>query len=115
MNRPEESLPREISVQQVKQLQEQGDDLLLLDCRETDEYDLVRIAGATLMPMSEIAGRVSELQPHRERRIVVHCHHGMRSLQVTDWLRRQDFPHVQSMAGGIDAWSVEIDPQLPRY
>jgi rhodanese-related sulfurtransferase len=55
------------------------------------------------------------LAAHRDRRIVVHCHHGGRSLRVANWLRGQGFEQAQSMAGGIDAWSTEIDPAVPRY
>ena len=92
-----------------------GDDLLLLDCREEDEYQLARIEGATLIPMSQLQARAAELEPHRQREIVVHCHHGGRSLQVTAWLRQQGFANVRSLAGGIDQWSAEIDPSVARY
>jgi rhodanese-related sulfurtransferase len=88
---------------------------LLLDCREQLEFDLARIEGATLLPMSEIERRLEELEPHRDRRLIVYCHHGVRSVHVAHWLRRQGFPKVQSMAGGIDAWSQTIDPAIPRY
>ena len=108
-------LPLEIDVQGVKGMLDQGQDFLLLDCREQDEFDLVRIAGSTLLPMSEIQARADELEPHRDAHIVVHCHHGGRSMQVTQWLRNQGFARVQNMAGGIDQWSVEVDPSLPRY
>ena len=110
-----DDLPSEVDVHFVKSLVDQGDDFLLLDCRENDEHALVRIEGSKLMPMSELMLRVEELGEHIERRIVVHCHHGGRSHQVTQWLRHQGFLGAQNMAGGIDAWSVEIDPQLPRY
>ena len=108
-------LELEIDVQAVKQMHDQSSDFLLLDCRERDEYEVARIPGAQLLPLSEIQARVSELEPHRERHIVVHCHHGGRSLQVTHWLRAQGFARVQNMLGGIDAWSLEIDPGTPRY
>ena len=90
-------------------------DFFLLDCREADEFQAASIAGATLLPMSEIQGRVAELEPHRGRHIVVHCHLGGRSMQVTQWLREQGFDRVQSMAGGIAAWSETIDPSVPTY
>jgi rhodanese-related sulfurtransferase len=114
MNRQEE-LPLEIDVRSVRELQQQGEDFVLLDIREQDEYDLVRIAGARFLPMSQIQARLDELMPLRDQRIVVHCHHGGRSERVTHWLRRQGFSRVQNMAGGIDAWAVEIEPSLPRY
>jgi rhodanese-related sulfurtransferase len=107
--------PLEIDVRTVAAKLSAAEKFLLLDCREPDEYNRVHIAGALLLPMSELDQRVGELASHRDREIVVHCHHGGRSLRVTRWLREQGFPNVQSMAGGIDAWSLEIDPSLPRY
>jgi rhodanese-related sulfurtransferase len=65
--------------------------------------------------MSEITGRLDELEPHRGRAVVVYCHHGGRSLQVARFLRGQGFDKAQSMAGGIDEWAETIDPSLPRY
>jgi len=92
-----------------------GDDLFLLDCRERDEYEIVKLEPATLLPMSELMERVGELEPQRDREIVVHCHHGGRSLRVAMWLRQRGFERVSSLAGGIDAWAEQIDPSLPRY
>lgn len=109
------SFPLEIDVFTVKALLDNGQDVLLIDCREQNEYDLVRIKGARLLPMSEISRRVDELEPFRSKHIVVHCHHGGRSMKVTQWLRSQGFDQTQNMAGGIDAWSTNIDPTLPRY
>lgn len=93
----------------------QGDEFLLLDCREQDEFDTVHIENATLLPMSELADRVSELDDHQQREVVVYCHHGGRSLRVAQWLSQQGFANVKSMAGGIDQWAIEIDPSLERY
>jgi rhodanese-related sulfurtransferase len=112
--------PIETSCQAVHAKREAGDDFLLLDCRETDEYEVARIAGAWLLPMSEIESRVAELRAERggevgDWEITVHCHHGGRSLQVAQWLRRQGFHLAQSMAGGIDQWATEIDSSVPRY
>jgi rhodanese-related sulfurtransferase len=111
----ETSLPWEIDVHAVATRLRASDDMLLIDCREPDEYNVVHIEGAELMPMSQLAGRAHELDPQRGRPIVVHCHHGGRSLRVVKWLRDHGFPTAQSMAGGIDAWSLEIDPSKPRY
>ena len=88
---------------------------VLIDCREPDEHALVHIKAATLLPMSQIQERIGELEAHRDRRIVIHCHHGGRSLRVARWLREQGYPQAQSMAGGIDQWAQEIDPTLARY
>ena len=108
-------LSDEVDVHFVKSLIDQGAEFLLLDCRENDEYALVRIEGSRLIPMTELVKRVEELRDHANERIVVHCHHGGRSHQVTQWLRQQGFRGAQNMMGGIDAWSVEVDAQLPRY
>jgi len=109
-----EPLPLEIDCASAEQALGQSS-CLLLDCREQDEYDATRITGATLLPMSQIQNRIAELEPHRDRHVIVYCHHGMRSLQVAHWLRNQGYPKVQSMSGGIDAWSQVIDPTVPRY
>jgi rhodanese-related sulfurtransferase len=107
--------PIEIDCVSTKALLHAGGDFLLLDCREPDEYATVRIEGARLLPMSELAARVEELAASKDHAIVVHCHHGGRSLRVAQWLRNQGFAKAQSMAGGIDLWAQEIDPSLPRY
>jgi len=108
-------LPLEIDVHAVKRLQDSGTEFLLLDCREPDEHAIARIPGAVLVPMAEIPERLGLLAAHRDRRIVVHCHHGGRSLRVTNWLRAQGFAGAQNMSGGIEAWSVDVDPTTPRY
>lgn len=88
---------------------------LLLDCRTPEEHATARIHGSVLIPMQEIAERLAELEPWRDKPIIVHCHHGVRSLRVTHFLREKGFSQAQSMKGGIDAWSVEVDPSVPRY
>lgn len=86
----------------------------LLDVREPWEYATAHIDPSTPMPMGDVSARVhQELDP--EAHITVLCHHGQRSLNVTAWLRNQGFENVQSLRGGIDAWSAEIDPKVPRY
>ena len=111
----EEALPFDVDVTEVSQMLQRGDDFLLLDVREPDEYAVAKIEGATLLPMSELRDRAGELESHRERRIVVHCHHGGRSAKVAEALRAGGFAHVQNMAGGIDQWSQQVDPSVPRY
>ena len=96
-------------------LRDRGEPLVLVDCRTRDEWEVVRLEDAKLIPMQELAERVGELEPHRDQRMVVHCHHGGRSLRVVHWLRQQGFTQVQNMTGGIDAWAVEVDTTLPRY
>jgi rhodanese-related sulfurtransferase len=108
-------LPLEITCQAVKAKLDAADDFSLLDCREADEYAIAKIEAARLLPMSEIQQRLVELEGDRHRHIVVHCHHGGRSLRVTQWLRQQGFAQAQSMSGGIDGWSLQVDPGVPRY
>jgi rhodanese-related sulfurtransferase len=108
-------LPLDVDVNSVHAMRTRGDDFVLLDVREQDEYDLVHIEGARHLPMSQIQARLDELTPLQHSPIVVHCHHGGRSERVTHWLRGNGFTHVQNMAGGIDAWAVEVDRRLSRY
>lgn len=115
MSGTQEDLPLEIDVRAVKKLLDEGADFFLLDCREPSEYAIAKLDAAVLIPMREIPARLAELERVRDRRIVVHCHHGGRSMQVTQWLQQQGFPRVQNMAGGIDAWSHEVDSSVARY
>jgi rhodanese-related sulfurtransferase len=110
-------VPLEVDCRSVKsRLDAQGtDDWLFLDCREPDEHATAHIAGARLIPMSQLQQRVAEIEEFRDRPLIVHCHHGGRSLRVASFLREQGFHQAQSMAGGIDAWSCDIDPSVPRY
>ena len=104
----------EISVAEVKSMQDGGQNFTLLDVREPWEYEVARIAGSKHIPMGDIPARFNqELDP--EKHIVVVCHHGVRSMNVTAWLRQQGFEKVQSLRGGIDRWSREIDPSVPLY
>jgi rhodanese-related sulfurtransferase len=109
------STPLEIDCQAVENKLAAGGDFVLIDCREPDEYDIVHIEGAKLLPMSELMARVAELEPYRKHEMAIHCHHGGRSKQVAQWLRGQGFDQAQSMAGGIDQWARDIDPALSRY
>ncbi len=88
-------------------------DLLLLDVREPWEHATAKIDGSVLIPMGEIPARLQELDP--EAHIVTICHAGVRSMNVAVWLRNQGLEKVQSLRGGIDAWSREIDPKVLRY
>lgn len=107
-------LPIEIDVHSVKELHD-NQSIVLIDCRESDEYETAKIQGALLMPMSQWMQSVDKLSEFSDKRIVVHCHHGGRSLRVTNWLRENGFPQAQNMAGGIDAWSQQIDSTVPQY
>ena len=86
----------------------------LIDVREPWEFETTRIDGSLPMPMGEVPARAhQELEP--DERLVVLCHHGIRSMNVAVWLRGQGFEQAQSVRGGIDAWSVEVDPTVKRY
>jgi rhodanese-related sulfurtransferase len=107
-------LEPEITVQAFAQQRQQPNAPTLLDVRESWEYQTASLPDSILMPMGEVAARAhTELDP--DQQIVVLCHHGVRSLNVTMWLRNQGFENVQSLAGGIDAWSRSVDPTIPRY
>jgi rhodanese-related sulfurtransferase len=106
-------LPYEISSAEAAQiLSEKG--ARLVDVREPWEFATARIDGSQLIPLGEVPTRAQKELDIDERLIVV-CHHGVRSLNATAWLRRQGFEKAQSLRGGIDAWSTEVDPNVPRY
>jgi rhodanese-related sulfurtransferase len=85
-----------------------------IDIREPWEVATAHIEGAVTIPMGDVPSRAhQELDP--DERLVVFCHAGVRSMNVTVWLRNQGFEQVQSLRGGIDAWSVEVDPKITRY
>ncbi len=108
-------LDYEITTQQLSDmLAAKSSDLVVLDVREPWEYQAAHIQSSTLMPMGDVPSRAfQELDP--EARIITVCHHGVRSMNVAFWLRNQGFENAQSLRGGIDAWSAEIDPTVPRY
>jgi rhodanese-related sulfurtransferase len=104
----------EINPEEVKSKVDAAEPFTLVDVREPWEFETARIDPAKLMPMGEVPSRAhQELDP--EEHIVVMCHHGVRSMNVTVWLRQQGFEKVQSMRGGIDAWSRRVDEKVPMY
>jgi len=110
-----DAVPWEIDCRSVKQKLDDGEAFFFLDCREKEEHATAKIDGTTLIPMSELPSRAGELESHRSVPIVVHCHHGGRSLRVAQWLRQNGYLQAQSMAGGIHQWAADIDPQVPQY
>jgi rhodanese-related sulfurtransferase len=107
--------PIEVDCHAVAARLQTAGSFVLVDCREAEEHALAHIEGARLLPMSELGSRLAELESLRDCELVVHCHHGGRSLKVARWLREQGFTDAQSMSGGIDEWSQVIDPGIPRY
>lgn len=105
----------EVTPRDVQALQTSGEEFILLDVREPKEIAAAALPGSVCVPMGEIKSRLIDLDEHAEDRVVVMCHHGARSMQVTAFLRQHGFDDVRSMAGGIDLWSRDIDPQVPRY
>ena len=103
---------REIQPAQLKALLDAGE-VTLLDVRAPEEIAIAALPGSVNIPMSEIQGRLSELDPAKS--IVVLCHHGMRSEMAGRFLERNGFTAVAHLAGGIDAWSRQVDAAVPRY
>jgi len=104
----------EIDPSEVKRRLDAGEKVRMVDVREPFEHEQAHIAGVELIPMRSVPQSLESLRAGNGQ-LVVFCHHGMRSLQVTEWLRRQGLEDCVSMAGGIDRWSLEIDPGVPRY
>jgi len=108
------AVPLEISTTEAHALaQAQPNQVLIIDVREPDELAICHVAGAQPIPMRQISSRLHELP--RDRHLLILCHHGQRSLRVTQFLRDQGFTTVSSIAGGIAAWAEEVDPALPQY
>lgn len=108
----------EISIAEARRLLSSPADpsWLLIDCREQDEYDFCRLEGARLVPLSKFAEMAPQvLPPDSERPVMIYCHHGVRSMHATGYFRRLGHIRTWSIAGGIDSWSREIDPSVPRY
>lgn len=103
----------EITPREFARRRQGGEELLLLDVREPWERETAAIADSVHIPMGDVPSRLQEIDP--DATIVVVCHHGVRSLAVTDFLRKQGYESVQSLAGGIHRWSVEVDSAVPRY
>ncbi len=104
---------RSISVQELKQKMDAREPLTLVDVREPWEYDIAQISGSLLMPLGELETRLTELP--REGIVVLQCHSGMRSEEGARLLQKAGFANVYNLEGGIEAWSRDVDPTVPRY
>jgi len=97
---------------EVKARLDRGEKFLFIDVREPHEFAVAKIDGSTLIPMRTIPASLQQLDSGED--VICFCHHGMRSLDVANWLRQQGV-NAQSMTGGIDRWSLEVDAKVPRY
>ena len=103
----------ELEPTQLRARLDRGDAITILDVREPEEIRIAAFPGAQHIPMGEIPARLSELDQSAE--LVVVCHHGMRSAQIAMYLARAGFDRVSNLSGGIDEWSLSVDPSIPRY
>ncbi len=103
----------ELEPLELKRRLDRGEQLTILDVREPEELAIAALPGAKHIPMGDIPSRLAELDPDAEWVIV--CHHGMRSANVAMYLARMGFEHIANLTGGIDQWSLTIDPSVPRY
>src|SRR5262249_3233121 len=106
------AVPLEITPREIKQRLDAGEKVRLIDVRELFEYRQAHIEGSELIPMRGVPQALPSLEAE-DAPLIVFCHHGMRSLQVVNWLREQGVSRSSSMEGGIDRWSIEIDPSVP--
>src|ERR1035441_6320441 len=112
---PEGNVPAiEIDPSEVKRRLDAGEKIRMVDVREPFEHQQAHIPGAELIPMRSVPQSLESLRAGTAQ-LVLFCHHGMRSLQVAQWLRRQGFEDSVSMAGGTPGWSLVVDPTVPRY
>lgn len=105
----------EVHPTQLKQWLDEHAEVLIIDVRQPKEWTAAHIQAATLIPLDQLETRLDQIDSWKDRRVVVHCHHGVRSMNATAFLRHRGFTNVHSLAGGIDAWSLLADPTVPRY
>jgi rhodanese-related sulfurtransferase len=101
-----------MTVKELKRRYDSGEEVFLLDVREPYEYKIAQIGG-TLIPQNDVPNRLNELP--RDREIVVHCRSGARSQKIAEFLKQSGYSQVVNLAGGILAWSDEIDPKIQKY
>ena len=114
---PDAEAPLEIDVDEVHELLRGPlpERPRLIDCREPDEWRICRIEGAELAPLSAWGDNALPRLNSQDERMIIYCHHGMRSLRAAEWLRSRGWRGAQSMRGGIAAWADELDSAMPRY
>jgi rhodanese-related sulfurtransferase len=110
------TLPWEVEPEDLAEALKQVEAPRLIDCRELDEWDICHIDGAQLVPLSRfVEEALRVLGSDLKQRIIVNCHHGVRSMNATRWLRQQGYEGAQSLRGGIDLWAEMIEPEMRRY
>ena len=102
-----------ISVQELKEKMDRGEKFVLLDVREDWEYNLAKLPGSLLIPLGTLPQSLNQLDSKDE--IIAYCHKGMRSADAINFLYQQGYKNVKNLVGGIEAWSVYVDPAVPRY
>jgi rhodanese-related sulfurtransferase len=105
----------QIHPSEVKAKLDAGESVVLIDCRQPEEYAHCRIEGGMLIPLGEMQRRAGEVDAPAGSLVVVYCHHGVRSISGAMMLQTAGIENVASMSGGIEAWSLLIDPEVPRY
>jgi rhodanese-related sulfurtransferase len=103
----------EITPREAEAALAQDKSILLIDVREPWEHQRAHIEGAQLIPLGQIPANLQQIES--ADKIILYCHHGMRSLDAAAWLRQQGVTGARSMSGGIDRWTTEVDPLVPRY
>ena len=100
---------------ELKPFLQQNPDAVVIDVRESWEHDLVRLPGARLLPLKTLPAKASEVLPDRAQAVVLHCHHGMRSMRACEFLESQGYTRLYNLTGGIAQYAAEVDPSLPQY
>jgi rhodanese-related sulfurtransferase len=108
-------VPQQIRPTEVAERMKQGEKLWFLDVRQPWESEVARIPDSVLIPLNELPARLAEVKAAEGKTIIAYCHAGMRSLNAAAFLEQNGVPNVLSLAGGIEAWSLQIDPKVPRY
>jgi adenylyltransferase/sulfurtransferase len=105
----------DVTPREVKAMQERGEKFRLVDVRELDEWKTVKIDGAELVPLSQFQQQATAKLDDPDEKIVLYCHHGMRSARAQGYLKSQGYTDVLNLTGGIDAWALQVDPAMKRY
>jgi adenylyltransferase/sulfurtransferase len=105
----------EITPRELARSLENGHRVTMIDVRQPWENEIARLPNSILIPLNELSQRLPEVPSEPATTVVLYCHHGVRSLSAVSYLHRVGYHHARSLAGGIDGWSCEVDPTVPRY